>query len=744
MKSVLIFVALFIAQVRSECANACNGHGKCTSYDMCICNRNWQANDCSERVCQFGLAHVDTPKGDLDMNGEISGPYDPVVDNSFTYPYGTTEQFPQMEDSQLNTLDESAHYYMECSNKGSCDRASGTCSCYDGYEGVACQRASCPNACSGHGVCMSKKQLASADSSNHYYLWDKDSTMGCSCDAGYYGADCSLRQCKSGVDPLYLDDSATIKYSTWDFAILTTSSNIDFTDGTPLEGTPYYSIRFYDSTGEDWLTAPIAALTSTTCDDIVAAFEALPNNVIPSGYTYCTMTTAESQLEQDLWANYDAQHPKVNQNLHNHPQYIFYQMALWEAQTNWDVIAGAKEEVINSFPNSYDSYQVAPGKDQALDVLGNAIDAQRKLGVSSSATQLLGMIYRVKFYGNPGALKQPEIEIYLDGNRPSITSPNGKLITKVWTDGQQGESNDYFADHCNGVTATLYTADGTTATYLSGLSPAEKLLLKACLGDSDFDNANNQEVYNWDKGNQNYPHLIKLVKTTAVYTDGGYYAALWYDESADIFRLVNPIIPPDWLETDNYEIYTTKGTLALTSNYSNVQFGFGSNYLYMTNTSYDLAGTAYDGDLSCEVGLNNAGKFQYIQHCLNKTDLITFLTWDNPQYNPPHINLYTVDRLQQLPYSFNQDEVFGTDSLSSAHFMTHVISLDIATNWGAAATGGLHQNFYVYKFFPSAKSTYNYVAECSNRGICDETSGICKCFPGYTNDDCSVQNAISL
>ena len=35
--------------VRSECANACNGHGKCTSYDMCICYRNWQAGDCSER-----------------------------------------------------------------------------------------------------------------------------------------------------------------------------------------------------------------------------------------------------------------------------------------------------------------------------------------------------------------------------------------------------------------------------------------------------------------------------------------------------------------------------------------------------------------------------------------------------------------------------------------------------------------------------------------------------------------------
>ena len=59
--SALLSVA-FLGRVEAECANACNGHGKCTSYDMCICHRNWQANDCSERVCMHGLAHVDTPK----------------------------------------------------------------------------------------------------------------------------------------------------------------------------------------------------------------------------------------------------------------------------------------------------------------------------------------------------------------------------------------------------------------------------------------------------------------------------------------------------------------------------------------------------------------------------------------------------------------------------------------------------------------------------------------------------------
>ena len=63
-----IFFAVIITRASCECANSCSGHGSCTSYDMCICHRNWQANDCSERICMFGRAHVDTPKGDLDMN----------------------------------------------------------------------------------------------------------------------------------------------------------------------------------------------------------------------------------------------------------------------------------------------------------------------------------------------------------------------------------------------------------------------------------------------------------------------------------------------------------------------------------------------------------------------------------------------------------------------------------------------------------------------------------------------------
>jgi hypothetical protein len=756
---VLASLASFAGVVDAECANACNGHGKCTSYDMCICNRNWQANDCSERTCQFGLAHVDSPKGDLDMSGALSGPDAPIVDNHFNYPYGTTEQFPQMEDSDLQTLTNSAHYYMECSNKGTCNRATGECQCYDGYDGVSCQRASCPgypNSCSGHGVCKTIQQLATADHGNVYKLWDKDMTMGCDCDNGYYGPDCSLRECKSGVDPLYLDDAATVRFSTWDFAVLTDGDS--FTDGEVEIGTGHWAIRFFDSHGEDWLTGPIEAEAS--CDDVVAALEALPNNVIPASTISCTNTVAAS--DEDEVTGPDAETAGST-----HPETIWYKMAWWQFQQT-----------------ELNYGELSP--DTALTNTYTSSDA------ATTAVAVVGNVYRLKFYGNPGKLAQPEIEVHLDGKRPSIQGRTAtgnvdqRLLTRVWTDGQQGEDVDYYADHCDGVTvtveATIASGRATTQPFLTGMTVAERNLLKACLGDSDFDTSNNVDVYNWDHGSQLYPHVIKLVRTVTTYTDGGYYAVLWFDEASGLtdssgetgtFVLLNPFIAEDaTAATDTYDIYTTKGTLALTSNYSEATFGYGSKYVYMSNVSYDVGNnnepgaigeTPFDGDISCEIGNNNAYKMEYIFHCLNKTDMFTMINWAQPIRNPKHINMYTAERLYTSPYQHNVEDRLtpnanhvddDADNFNEMHFMTHVITTDISTNWGAAtedkdsapdlsSTDEGEDRFHVYKFFPSTASQYEYVAECSNRGICDTSSGECKCFSGYTSDSCGEQISVS-
>jgi len=258
-------------------------------------------NDCSERVCQFGTSHVDTPKGDLDSSsGKLNGPDDSgehvniVSRNSQLYPYGTTEQFPQMHNSDAEVIDNSAHYYMECSNKGYCDRSTGSCTCFDGYSGSACQRASCPTSngavCSGHGTCSSIRQLADEDYGNVYNLWDEDSTLGCSCDGGYEGPDCSQRLCKFGADPLYYDDYANIRYANFSYEIFTSMEiGASGAGGQISVIVGNYSLIFTDHTGEDWETGPIDIRSS--CDDLTDIIEALPNNVVPANSVKCFQDT---------------------------------------------------------------------------------------------------------------------------------------------------------------------------------------------------------------------------------------------------------------------------------------------------------------------------------------------------------------------------------------------------------------------------------------------------------------------
>jgi len=1105
---VLISALGFLAQVNAECANACNGHGKCTSYDMCICHRNWQANDCSERVCMHGLAHVDTPKGDLDGSGLVIAPdTGVVVDNSFQYPYGTTEQFPQMEDSDLEELTNSAHYYMECSNKGICDRSSGLCECFDGYDGVACQRASCPGypaSCSGHGVCKSAKQLAEADGGNVYKLWNKDATMGCECDAGYFGPDCSQRSCKVGVDPLYLDDTSTIKYSIFDFAVLTTDvtgtmthgAGSLFDDGTPLQRSGHWAIKFYDHSGEDWITEPIVA--GASCSAVIAALEALPNDVIPAGETECYQTT-KTNVADSLFVN-----DRTNDDTSKKDYKITYRMSIWDAYvykkfgsnfqdvlsvktklgnqvyspllwlpgsmtqpfdaadhenllsnpiTN-NVNAGLKvvnydsagpttdwgtgfvaidpqaegagvfelgdttsaQGVPNSGDNELSATEVAlfvadavvivsgtqcnaagyytiktsltsataaelavkeaiPAQNAAdncyltLATIGDLgtgtqmkptalsgelavtsfsgtginratavssglsmdsgdstakitlttpiattaddyhkIVANQQIVVSGSTCTNVGMytvrsfdgtdigvweaftavggagactvniysdnlpstatrlplsgdIYRIKFFGNPGKLQQPEIVTHLDGKRNSLMSTeyatskvdesSGEpfttdlVITKVFTDGQQGEDKDYFADHCDGVTVTVnhdnivadpsvtistgYTAeqryaDGNVAkegkwTLLADAT--ETALLKKCLGDSDMTATNNQEIHNWDYGSADFPHLIKLVRTVTSITDGGYYVAIYWDTTTSEFVMLNPFTPPDALETDVYEVYTTRGTLARVSSKAQAYFGFGQKTVITTNTQRMGAESGWDGDVSCEIGNNavhasrlsfsgesdgdsmddegkmfindidttvggltgNALTYTYVKACVNKTDMVTFLNWDYPALNSPKINLYTVDRLvkdkvtrtKKLRYGSGlstaagsgNGAVTGGDGFQTTdnqqfsnpygdmHFGTNVMTLDLSTNWAVelnsdhATTTNSDSTawaspYYIYKFIPAADSTYEYVAECANRGLCDHETGTCECFTGYTNDACDQQDSLSL
>ena len=145
-KWIFMFVLFYqLSSVLGDCSmqNYCNGHGSClNATSQCQCYEGWGAStdvadyraaDCSLRTCPSDRAWADVPTGPT-----------------------------------------AAHSYKECSNRGICNRATGECACFSGFSGTACQRLACPNDCSGHGVCLSMKQLARMSSAlplgpNTYY-----------------------------------------------------------------------------------------------------------------------------------------------------------------------------------------------------------------------------------------------------------------------------------------------------------------------------------------------------------------------------------------------------------------------------------------------------------------------------------------------------------------------------------------------------------------------------------------------
>ena len=290
--SSILALGAFAGVANAECPNACSGNGICVQYDMCQCYRNWQGNDCSERSCPTGYAHVDSPLGDMDMSGgALSGPGVTKIAGSEAYPMGTTEQYPDAGSNE-------AHFYMECSNKGLCDRKSGDCECFDGYDGAACERASCPGGhggsseqCSGHGSCHSIAVLTEKhsysglplevrDMSQAYYgLWDKNTTRGCDCDPPYTGADCSSRACKVGVDPLF-SGHAVLNAPFFTLECTTYTADSAATLVAPLIPTGTFTILFTDSFGQTYRTEKLAV--DATKDQIEAALLAIPNGVVPA------------------------------------------------------------------------------------------------------------------------------------------------------------------------------------------------------------------------------------------------------------------------------------------------------------------------------------------------------------------------------------------------------------------------------------------------------------------------------
>lgn len=283
MRTFVLIAGLSLA---ASCPNACNGHGICGAQQKCSCHQNWQGPDCSQKTCPFTLAWADTADG--------------------------TNQ---------------AHYYAECGNKGKCDRKTGECDCFEGYEGKGCRRSTCPNGCNGHGTCELIEEMAgdfadrrngpghkykdltcsnqqdndpgtgtessctmgvsyatnvvarTANSDKYhghlYQLWDAGKIQVCKCDLGYKGYDCSSREIPRGDDP-----STTVKSVTQAQFVQIQMG------GNHVDGDQFF-MKFHDPYGGIWITDTIATVDRGTNagDEVVAMkvqqqLRSLPNGVL--------------------------------------------------------------------------------------------------------------------------------------------------------------------------------------------------------------------------------------------------------------------------------------------------------------------------------------------------------------------------------------------------------------------------------------------------------------------------------
>jgi len=220
----------FLAGAAAECANSCSGHGHCSNYAaqfsvapmaeiqvpansaITAAADSMDAKGWDTRIPQKDSCTCFTRTG---MSGSQVYAFTGYDCSFHTCPHAISFNGPALSSTaEGDTLGNVFHtQHLECSNQGSCNRKTGSCECYKGYTGEACQRTVCPNNCNGAGTCLSLERILYDQTQNTdyygmyinalaYSAWDKDQMQGCVCDEGRRGADCSMVDCPSGPDTM--------------------------------------------------------------------------------------------------------------------------------------------------------------------------------------------------------------------------------------------------------------------------------------------------------------------------------------------------------------------------------------------------------------------------------------------------------------------------------------------------------------------------------------------------------------
>merc|ERR1711968_108225 len=549
---------------------------------------------------------------------------------------------------------------------------------------------------------------------------------GCACDAGYTGADCSSRACKYGIDPLYIDDESTARVASSTYIV---RPGFDGLDGT-------YAIKFFDVFGDDFITEPIKASSTTTCLEVVSALEALPNTVIPSGSVFCS----------DYIGQYDEM-----------------------------LGSYAYEATVEGGFHMYSlTFTGNPGYLKPIEI-DSTLDGVRPTTNTSTAVWSDGMSGEFTDYF---ATQCEHVYVTITPMDQKGANAVGAPILGTGDD-DATDTTFTSADILAGEPTMFDTLN--VYGYIDSLTATESKLLKKCLGDSDGDSTNNVEVYDWDYGAIKYwselqdtylmsgtPHAIKLVKKSpADDYDGGKFALIWYNPKDDMFYVATKASDV----ASEYAVFTTDGVAERVYTDANGDSAYNATETAAVAWFKQFENTLYlSMDASCESGGSS------VEPCLQKGDLIFIAdaNWGQTQITTSTsvrgsagtkdffgggtvqsyaagfadtADLYTITKI------WKAEETVSTDYTPQIAAMEDKfrITVDKSINWdgsiyadpdgdGTSNTGYVQ----VIKFTPATTGTFTYVSQCSNRGLCNTDDALCECFKGYTNDNCDTQSSLAV
>jgi hypothetical protein len=548
-----------------------------------------------------------------------------------------------------------------------------------------------------------------------------------------------VRDCKYGIDPLYTngDQTARVEGVAYKISRNTTDINNYRYNAYGFSGT--YSLKFYDTFGDDYSTIPLAI--EADCYTVEDALYGLPNTVIADDSIVCTKT---STLDQQS----NLQEVEYALTFRGNPGYL--------KQLFVDTYLDGDRPTV--FPIGDRDVPSPDIQDPVVDIFNTGMTGEY---VDFFATQCQHVYGEIKAEASGAGILNGNFRELNSGYYLDLDVVETKLLKQCL-----GDSDGVADDNVE-----VYDWDYGSAINLGGAH----LMMTS------------------------YPHAIKLVQKDP-YDDyqGGMYYLTWWESYNKKFILAN--FPSDVIydaaTNPDFAVFVTDGVVERVivdaeyaagdtqSRYSDsaAETDWGDNAKSAgigELDQYRKGGSTRRGDERVTAYFTKASNMLYtsydtacetaffaVEPCLDKGDMLFIIdsNYMSVNYDPAkgtavkgdgaaayrETVLYESGNIYSIMKIYKEDPTSTTWATEDRFRIvldknipfagTETTDFDVknttTTRYGKRGVVSL------FKFSPATTGNYDFVAPCSNRGICDE--GTCECFKGYTDDNCDIQSSLAV